>query len=302
MIMSTTCPGRLCLTARRTTISPTSAATQVMRILGMDDFVVRAFLAGAGVALIAGPLGCVMVWRRMAYFGATLAHSALLGIALGLLLQINLNLGVIVVAVVVALLIAALQRQKGLSSDTLLGILAHATLALGLVAMSFVETARIDLLAYLFGDILAVGTSDLAWVYAGGLLGLAVLALIWRSLLTAIVHEDLAEVEGVRVAAVRLAFMILIALVVAVAMKIVGILLIVSMLIIPAATARRFSTTPEMMAGLAALIGVVAVAGGLTSSLQWDTPAGPSIVTAAAALFFVSLLFGVRTRIRARGN
>ena len=268
--------------------------TRATGIPGMDDFVVRAFLAGAGVALIAGPLGCVMIWRRMAYFGATLAHSALLGIAFGLLLEINLNLGVIVVAVVVALLIAALQRQKGLSTDTLLGILAHTTLALGLLAISFLETVRVDLLAYLFGDILAVGLSDLAWVYGGGLLGLGVLAVIWRSLLTTIVHEDLAQVEGVRVAWVRLAFMILIALVIAVAMKIVGILLIISMLIIPAATARRFSTTPEMMALLAALIGVGAVAGGLTSSLQWDTPAGPSIVAAAGVLFFVSLLFGVR--------
>ena len=258
--------------------------------------------SGAGVALIAGPLGCVMIWRRMAYFGATLAHSALLGVAFGLLLEINLNLGVIAVAVVVALLIAALQRQKGLSTDTLLGILAHTSLALGLVAVSFLETVRIDLLAYLFGDILAVGLSDLAWVYAGGVLGLGVLAVIWRSLLTTIVHEDLAQVEGVRVAAVRLAFMILIALVIAVAMKIVGILLIISMLIIPAATARRFSATPEMMAVLAALIGVGAVAGGLTSSLQWDTPAGPSIVAAAGVLFFVSLLFGVRVRRGTPGN
>lgn len=268
----------------------------------MDDFVVRALAAGIGVALIAGPLGCVMIWRRMAYFGATLAHSALLGIAFGLLLEINLNLGVIVIAVVVALLIAALQRQKGLSADTLLGILAHTTLALGLVAVSFLETVRIDLLAYLFGDILAVGVSDLVWVYAGGLVGLAVLAVIWRSLLATIVHEELAEVEGVRVAQTRLAYMILIALVIAVAMKIVGILLIVSMLIIPAATARRFSTTPEMMAGLAALIGVGAVVGGLTSSLQWDTPAGPSIVTAAAALFFVSLLVGARGVVKRRAN
>ena len=260
----------------------------------MDDFVLRAFVAGVGVALIAGPLGCVMVWRRMAYFGATLAHSALLGIAFGLLLEINLNIGVIVVAVVVALLIAALQRQKGLSTDALLGILAHTSLALGLVAISFLETVRIDLFAVLFGDILAVSLGDLVWIYAGGLAGLAVLAFIWRSLLATIVHEELAQVEGVPVTRVRLAFMILIALVIAVAMKIVGILLIISLLIIPAATARRFSNTPEVMALLAALIGVGAVAAGLSSSLQWDTPAGPSIVSATAVLFFLSLLFGAR--------
>lgn len=256
----------------------------------MDDFVVRAFVAAIGVALVCGPLGCVVVWRRMAYFGNALSHAALLGIALGLILGISLNVGILAVCLVVSLLLVALQRQRRLATDTLLGILAHAALAVGLVALSFNEGLRIDLAGYLFGDVLAVTVADLAWVWGGGAVVLAGLAFLWRRLLFATVHEDLARVAGVSTTGVGLAFMLLIAVVTAVAMKIVGVLLVVSMLIIPAAAARRFASTPEGMAALAALAGCIAAVGGLAASLGWDTPAGPSIVTVASLLFFASLL------------
>ncbi len=255
----------------------------------IEDFLWRALFAGIGVALVAGPLGCFIVWRRMAYFGATLSHAALLGIALGLLLGVNVNLGVVLVSVLVSLLLVALQQQRRLASDTLLGILAHGALALGLVVIAFMETVRVDLLAYLFGDILAVTDGDLLWIYGGGVPSLALLVAIWRSLLFVTVHEELAQVEGVPVAAVRLTFMILIGLVIATAMKIVGILLIVSLLIIPAATARQLARTPEQMALLAAGVGAISVVLGLSASMQWDAPAGPSIVVAAVALFALSL-------------
>ena len=256
----------------------------------MPDFLVRALIGGIGVAVVAGPLGAFVVWRRMAYFGDTLAHSALLGVALGFLLGINPSVTVIVVCAVLAVVLVLLQRQQRfLASDTLLGILAHASLSLGLVALAFLETLRIDLLSLLFGDILAVSTGDLAWIYGGGGAALGLLVWIWRPLLAITVHEDLARVEGVPVTAVRLAFMLLIAIVIAVALKIVGVLLITSLLIIPAAAARRFATTPEQMAALAALVGALAVAGGLAGSWVWDTPSGPSIVVAAAALFALSL-------------
>ncbi len=258
----------------------------------IDDFLIRAFAAGFGVVLLAGPLGCFIVWRRMAYFGDSLAHSALLGVALGLILGINPTLGIAVGSVTLAVLLLLLQRQRRLASDTLLGLMSHAGLALGLVALSFFETLRIDLLAYLFGDVLAVTTADLAWIYGGGLLALLVLAAIWRPLLAITVHDDLARAEGVAVLPVRLAFVLLIAVVIAIAMKIVGILLITSLLIIPAATARRFARTPEQMAALAVVAGTVAVAGGLGGSLILDTPSGPSVVVAAFALFLMSLAVG----------
>ncbi len=256
----------------------------------MDDFILRALAAGIGVALVAGPLGCFVVWRRMAYFGATLAHAALLGVALGFLFDIDIRLGVVFVSIAVSALVVALQRTRRLASDTLLGILAHGALAFGLVCLAFLETVRIDLMAYLFGDILAVGIGDILWIYGGGATALLVLAAIWRRLLSLTVEEDLARVEGVPVTAVHLAFMLVMALVIAVAMKIVGVLLIVSMLIIPAAAARRFAATPEGMAALAAIVGCIAVAGGLGASLAWNTPAGPSIVVVATIIFFVTLV------------
>ncbi len=255
----------------------------------MPDFLLRAFLAGLGVALVAGPLGSFVVWRRMAYFGDTLAHAALLGVALGVLAGVNVTLGIIAACLVTALLLLGLQRQRLLASDTLLGLLAHGSLSLGLVALAFLETVRIDLMGYLFGDVLAVTAADLAWIYGGGGVALVILAAIWRPLLAVTVHEELARVEGVNVTAVHMAFMVLIALVIAVALKIVGILLITSLLIIPAAAARRFAATPEQMAVLAAAFGVLAVAGGLLASMHWDTPSGPSIVVAAVALFALAL-------------
>lgn len=252
----------------------------------MDDFLLRALLAGLGVALVAGPLGAFVVWRKMAYFGDTLAHAALLGVALGFLLDFNTNLGVVVVCILLALLLVAMQQKQRLANDTLLGILSHSTLSMGLIALAFMETLRIDLMSYLFGDILAVSNTDLYWIFACAALALTVLIAIWRPLLAITVHEELARVEGVPVTWVKLALMLLIAIVIAVAMKVVGILLITSLLIIPAATARSFARNPEQMAIFAALIGCIAVSGGLFASLEWDLPAGPAIVVSAAVLFF----------------
>lgn len=254
----------------------------------MDDFLLRALLGGLGVALIAGPFGSFVVWRRLAYFGDTLAHSALLGVAVGFLLQINLTLGVLAICQLVALLLFFGQRQRQLASDTLLGILAHGALSLGLVSLAFMETVRVDLMAYLFGDILAITTFDLLWIFGGGGLALIGLLLIWQPLLSITIHEDLARVEGVAVDRINWIFLGLIALSVALMMKVVGMLLVTSLLIIPAATARRFAAGPEWMALLASLIGCCAVGGGLYGSFLWDTPTGPSIVVAACLLFMFS--------------
>lgn len=262
----------------------------------MDDFFVRALLAGIGVAVVAGPLGCFVVWRRMAYFGDSLAHSALLGVALGFLLGVDPVIGVIALCVCLSLLLVLLQQQRRLATDTLLGILSHSALATGLVVISLMDWLRIDLLGYLFGDILAVSVADVIWIWAGGGLALALLAVLWRKLLALTVHADLAAAEGVNVPLVRLGFMLLIALVIAIAMKIIGILLITSLLIIPAAAARRFAASPEQMAVIAALIGASAVMLGLAGSLMLDTPSGPSVVVAAASLFAASQALGVLVR------
>lgn len=255
-----------------------------------DDFFTRALIAGVGLAVIAGPLGCFVVWRRMAYFGDTMAHSALLGVALSFLLGINLTVGVFAVAAMVAVALLMLQNRASLSTDALLGILSHSTLAVGLVLVAFMSWVRFDLMGFLFGDILAVSGTDIAIIYLGGIVILGILIALWRPLLASTVSTELAEAEGQHPEAARVVLMVLMASVIAIAMKLVGVLLITSLLIIPAATARRFSTTPEQMGIIASVLGALAVIGGLFSSLQWNTPSGPSIVVGALVLFLVSLV------------
>ncbi|QTR51345.1 iron chelate uptake ABC transporter family permease subunit [Candidatus Thiothrix anitrata] len=251
----------------------------------MDDFIVRALLAGVAVVLMGGVLGVFLLWRRMAYFGDTLAHSALLGVALGLMTGMNVNGWIILVCVLVALLMLYVQYTPALSSDTLLSIIGHSALALGMVALAFLPDVRVDLMGYLFGDILAVTRADLGLTWGMVVLVLGIMVFLWRSLLAIAVHAELAQVEGVRVWWVSAAYMVLVALMVAVAMKVVGVLLLTALLIIPAAAARRFARTPEQMAVFAVLLGCLALSGGMWASLQWDTPTGPSIVVVASMVF-----------------
>ena len=260
----------------------------------MSDILLYSLAAGYGVAAIAGPLGCFVVWRKMAYFGDTLSHSALLGVSLGLLLDINLNLAVIVGCLLLAIILTILQDKQKIASDTLLGILAHSTLSLGLVATSLANNVRVDLMAYLFGDLLAVGLQDILWIYGGGALVILVMIWLWRPLLAMSVHAELAQVEGTPVQKVKMTLTVILALVIAVAMKIVGVLLITSLLIIPPATAQRFARTPEQMAILASLFGILGVSGGIAASWFIDTPAGPSVVVACFGLFLLSQLYKTR--------
>jgi len=255
----------------------------------IPDFLLRALLGGAGAAVLAAPLGCFVLWRRMAFFGDALGHAALLGVALGFLAGIQPELGVMAVAAGFAVALVLLQRQRRLGGDATLAILSYAALALGFVAVGLMPSLRIDLSAYLFGDVLAIGPGDLAWIYGGGLLLLGLLVILWHPLLEATVNEELAAAEGVPVERLALALMLLVAASVALLMKVVGILLISALMILPAAAARRFARTPEAMAVLAAALGIVGVAAGLGASFAWDTPAGPSIVVAGAAIFAVSL-------------
>ena len=254
----------------------------------LDDFFWRAVIAGVGVAVVAGPLGCFVVWRRMSYLGDTMAHSSLLGVALGFFLEVNIMLGVFAVAFIVAILLFLFQRQKQLANDAILSTLSHASLALGVLMISLMFWVRLDLIAYLFGDILAVSLVDLYWIYGGGFLILLILFVFWRPLLAITFDHELAQAEGIHVVKVELLFMLLIAVVIALSIKIIGILLVTSLLIIPVSAARRFSKTPEQMALLATLIGMVSVGLGLSASLQIDTPSGPSIVIVAVMFFFAA--------------
>ncbi|MBF7955486.1 MULTISPECIES: zinc ABC transporter permease subunit ZnuB [Rahnella] len=247
------------------------------------------WLAGVLLAVAAGPLGSFVVWRRMSYFGDTLAHASLLGVAFGLLLNINPFYTVIAVTLLLAILLVALERKPHLAVDTLLGIMAHSALSLGLVVVSLMSGVRVDLMAYLFGDLLSVTYSDIWMIAAGVTVVIAVLCWQWRALLSMTISPELAHVDGVNLQRSRIILMLVTALTIGLAMKFVGALIITSLLIIPAATARRFAKTPEQMASVAVAVGIIAVTAGLTFSAFYDTPAGPSVVLCAAVLFMLSL-------------
>ena len=260
----------------------------------MADFLFYALISGIALAVVAGPLGSFVVWRRMAYFGDTLSHSALFGVALGLLLEISPSVMVLGVCLLLAVFMVIMQQQQSLAADTLLGIMAHSSLAVGLVTLSFMPSVRVDLMGYLFGDLLAVSFNEVLLIVLGSILVLGLLGYFWRNLLALTVDEELAKVEGLPVTQLRLVLMLLIAVVIAVAMKVVGVLLITSLLIIPAATAQKLARSPEQMAIIASVIGVLSVLGGLSMSWHLDTPAGPSIVVCAALCFVLSLLIRLR--------
>lgn len=263
----------------------------------MPEFMVLALLAGTAVAVVAGPLGSLVVWQRMAYFGDTLAHSALLGVAVGLWLALSPSLGIILVCLMVVVLLTVFESRYQLAADTVLGILSHTFLALGLVAISLTPGGRTDMEALLFGDILAVTRSETLVMWLVAVAVLAVLKNNWRAILSVIVHADLAVVEGVAVARYKLLMKLLLAVLVAISMKIVGVLLITALLIIPAATARRISATPEQMAMYASVFAAASVFLGLLLSWFVNTPVGPAIVLSAGALF---LLVAIATPAKAR--
>lgn len=259
----------------------------------MDDFILRALLAGVGIALTTGPLGAFVIWRRMAYFGNAISHSALLGVAIALLIDIDTTIGVIVSCIGLAcFLLLSQQQYRQLTDDTLLSVVAHGAMGIGMIILSFMERVRVDLMGYLFGDILAVSLTDLLWIYGSGIVTLAIIVGIWRPLLSVTVHEELAKVESNFLAtSVQTTYVLLLALYIALAIKAVGMLLITTLLVVPAATARRFATTPEAMAVFSTVIGTAVVVGGLSASVALDTPSGPTIVATALVLFIFSLLW-----------
>jgi zinc transport system permease protein len=255
-----------------------------------DPFLARAVAAAVGLAIIAAPLGSVAVWSRMAYFGETMAQASLIGVALALAMTIDVTAGILAATLAAAGLIILASRQKLVPLDSVLGLMHHGALALGIVATALLKGPSVDLMGYLFGDVLAITSRDLLWIYGGGALILAAMFKLWEPLLRMAVHADLAEAEGVNTARVRALFVLLLAVAIAFAVKIAGILLAIAFLVVPAAAARPLASTPERMVGLAALVGIVSALAGLLLSFKADVPAGPAIVLVMALLAGLSLV------------
>ena len=255
-----------------------------------DDFFIRALIAGIGIALVTGPLGCFIIWRRLSFFGDTLAHAALLGVTMAVFFEINIAFSVFLISSVVALILLKLQQTTKLPGDALLGLLAHSSLAVGLVVIGFLTSIRFDVMGLLFGDILAVNQNDLLLIWIGGAFILLILKFIWKPLFASTVNHELAEAEGMEPNKFNAIFTVLMAAVIAISIKIVGLLLITGMLIMPAAMGRNLSDNPQQMVKLSVVGGLLSVIIGLFSSLQLNTPSGPSIITAALILFCFSLI------------
>ncbi len=263
-----------------------------------DDFFIRALIAGIGIALVTGPIGCFIIWRRLSFFGDTLSHSALLGVTIGFFFDINVAFSVFLISSAIALILLKLQKTTKLPGDALLGLLAHSSLAVGLVVISFLSSIRFDIMGLLFGDILAVNEIDLLIIWLGGSLILLILKIIWKPLFASTVNNELAEAEGMNPERANAIFTILLAAIIAISIKIVGLLLITGMLIMPAAMSRNISNNPQQMVRLSVVGGLLSVLIGLFSSLQFNSPSGPSIITAALVLFSLTLIKIKRTKLK----
>lgn len=256
----------------------------------ISDFFTRALIAGVGVAMLAGPFGCFIVWRRLAYFGDSLSHAALLGIALALFTDLPPMLGVALIALMVSVVLVTFQQKGRLASDTILGLIAPSALALGLIMLASLPNPRIDLMGWLIGDILSVSMEDIYIIYGGGALLIIGLLCIWRGLFATTVNRELAAAEGFSPQKYEFYFLVLLAFFVAMALKIVGALLVTALLIIPATSARLWVKGPEAMVILASIFGGIAAIAGLFASLNWDLPSGPAIVVACLGLFLIGVM------------
>tara|TARA_Y100000591_G_scaffold303873_1_gene300073 strand:- start:208 stop:1008 length:801 start_codon:yes stop_codon:yes gene_type:complete len=264
----------------------------------LNDFFIRALIAGIGIALVTGPIGCFIIWRRLSFFGDTLSHSALLGVTIGFFFDINVAVSVFLISSAIALVLLKLQKTTKLPGDALLGLLAHSSLAVGLVVISFLSSIRFDIMGLLFGDILAVNEIDLLIIWLGGAMILLILKIIWKPLFASTVNNELAEAEGMNPERANAIFTILLAAIIAISIKIVGLLLITGMLIMPAAMSRNISNNPQQMVKLSVVGGLLSVLIGLFSSLQFNSPSGPSIITAALVLFILTLIKIKRTKLK----
>jgi zinc transport system permease protein len=259
----------------------------------IDDFFIRALIAGVGIALVTGPLGCFVIWRRLSFFGDTLSHAALLGVTFSISFDINISLSVFIVSSIVALILIRLQKNTNLAGDALLGLLAHSSLAIGLVVLGFLSFIRFDIMGLLFGDILSVTLSDLLIIWIGGAVIILILTLIWKPLFASTVNYEIAEAEGLSPEKYNILFTILMAAIIAISIKMVGLLLITGMMIIPAAAARNLSNSPKQMVVISIIFGLLSVLIGLYASLELNTPSGPSIIT-TSLLFFILSLFRLK--------
>lgn len=256
----------------------------------MIEIILPALIAGFFIAFISAPLGCFVVWRKMAYFGDTLSHATLLGIVIGMALQWNLMFASTFFILILALLLVLLETQKKIAVDTLLGILSHGALSIGIVSMYFIGFQSNLVENYLLGDILSISYDDLYFIIPTVFIIGAILIKHWNAFLYLTLDPELAQSHGIHLQKNKFIFTILLAVTIGIAFKFIGALVITALLIIPVAIARFFSKTPEQMAFMAIFISILMILLGFVVSAFCDTPSGPSIVALCAILFLLTLI------------
>ncbi|MGB5330415.1 MAG: metal ABC transporter permease [Gammaproteobacteria bacterium] len=255
----------------------------------LDDFLVRSVIAGLIMVVIAAPMGCLMVWQRLAFLSDTLGHAAVMGVGLGLLLEVTPVFGVLAVALLIVFSLNRVNSFNSALSETTLAIISHTGLAGGIILVGLLPAQSVNLEAILFGDLLATTSADLTRLLITTVVLLLLLLHHWRSFVAVSVSREIAQAEGIEVRKVQFLMYIMIALLVAVMMKVMGVLLIAAMLVIPTTSARLFSRSPEQMVAVSALYGLGALVGGISSSFQFDWQTGPAIVVSATMLLLITL-------------
>lgn len=259
------------------------------------EILAPALLIGSLLSLLAAPLGCLVLWRRMAFFADTLAHSALLGLTLAFLLKLPIWVGLLCVTLLIVLLLWYANDDR-LPNDALLSGIAATLLALGLILISYFDELKSSMAAFLFGDLLTLSWEQAPYYVSICLVALFFLYKIWSAQLKLSIQPDIAVIEGVNIKRHKLWFMLLLACFCTVALQAVGSLLISSLLILPALSARLISQSPIQMVVSAIIISQVCFFTGIASSVYFDVASGLAIILILGMLFFT--LFGVQKLFR----
>jgi zinc transport system permease protein len=250
----------------------------------------RAMLGGILMGLMGGMIGSFTILRQLSFFSDALGHSALLGISVGLLLGLNPSIVLLPFSVMFALVVTYLLERTRLWTDALLNIIYSSSLAIAIIALSFVGQYKGGLNNLLFGDILAVRELDLVFSFLLLLVCFGFVGLTLRTQMLVTLHEPLAIARGISVSAHRTAFIVLLSLIVGVSIRAIGVLLVSAFVVIPACSARLLSRTFANYVILSAVLGAFSAVCGMILSAAFNLPSGPSIVTIQLAIFLVAIV------------
>ncbi|KDB19613.1 metal ABC transporter permease [Wolbachia endosymbiont of Glossina morsitans morsitans] len=252
-----------------------------------QDFFINSLVAVVVISLVTGALGSFMIWQRLSYLGDSLSHSSLLGVALALIFEISPSLSIMLIAITFAILLS-LNFNRLYSADTILNIVTNVVLSSSLILMSFLPSGNNSIISSLFGDILTLDQSDIVLIFLTSAVVTLILIFRWRYWLMISINQDLAVVEKINVNFVRLEFLITLAIFIAIAAKLIGILLVAAFLLIPAASARLISKTPMEMIIVATVFSVISGISGLMLSASFDLLTGPAIILVAAVYLIIA--------------